>query len=149
MKKFICMMLVSLMLIFSLAGCGCRNDKPIETIDEPAVSTPEPDDGSLKLNEDGYLILPATKKLVKDSKCREYFDLLTKELVAAAEDKIETELMSYSKDAETYYFTVDEEGYLCLAAKILDRLPEGETMEGGADHAYIYLSERVTEAPME
>ena len=89
-----------------------------------------------------YSVSFNTDKSVKDvygdyGEYAVYLPYATPERIKAAEDKLKNQTEEY--DRSSFYLSIDDEGYLCLQAEIIVKIPP-------SDHEHKFFSERICKA---
>ena len=90
-----------------------------------------------------YSVRLNTDKSVKDvygdyGEYAVYLPYATPERIKAAEDKLKNQTEEY--DRSSFYLSIDDEGYLCLQAEIIVKIPP-------SDHEHKFFSERICPLP--
>ncbi len=132
-----------LALIMLLPLASCANKFGDGEAEEPENKVPYevPIAGSAN-----SIVLPVSGKILEvDEKYRKYIPYISDELLSAAETKISEATSKYDNNSG-FYFSVDDEGYLCLNVEAIRDIPKEEQNEavGCIDHEHLFFCERIT-----
>ena len=98
------------------------------------------------VTEDGEnykLSIPNSNKSVKFGReYIKYIPYIYDAVVDNAVDKLSASVAQYGNNSG-YYFTIDDDGYLCLTVEVIAPLAEGE-IGSCSDHKHIFFSERIS-----
>lgn len=144
MKPRIAFIVLFILCLFVFVGCEASNDE----VPLPQNFNPSYDGGPVIQYENGsyWVCLPISgQRLQVRSEYSGYFGTkVTDGSIRSAEERIER--MADTVGHPHYYLTVDEEGYLCLAAELIKEFPAKEPGMSGCniDHEHLFYQERIS-----
>ena len=148
--------------VIELANAEILKKYPIESFDHYQISIDQGRNGAYFVRYElmignyrtyeSYTVKLNADKTIEDvygnyGEYAAYLPYATEEKIRAAEEKLEKQLEKYD-ESNSFYLSIDSEGYLCLSAEIIIEY-EGFFEGGGCgiDHDHKFFTERICSLP--